>query len=94
MIFVIYLEDMSSTHQGQFYESMEHFGRSKFDVQLSENGVFTIDGKQAPTSYRFDENDKNCFTREEAFIQFFRSPFFKSFAKSRFYTAYKTEKLI
>ncbi len=93
MIVVFYLENMSSKPMGEFHENMASFARDKFNIVIDDEGHITIDGNECPTSYKLGD-DANGYTKEEVFREFTRSGFFKAWAKSRFWTVYKTEKII
>jgi len=95
MIVAFYLEDMSlGKSLGEFFEDLQDFANSKFDIEISDEGTISIGNWQNPTRYRIGNNPKTEYTKEEALKDFIKSANFKAFAKSRFYTVYKTEQII
>jgi hypothetical protein len=66
---------------------------SKFDIEISDEGTISIGDWQSSVSYRLGKKSDG-YTKEEALRDFIKSANFKAFAKSRFYTVYKTKQII
>lgn len=94
MIVTFYLEDMSSKVIGQFFVNIHDFARTKFVIKVSDEGILTIDGSKHTISYKIGDDPKTSYTKGEAIKNYVNSAEFRKFVKSRFWTVYKTEKII
>ena len=87
--------DMSERHLGEFYDSMQGFATSKFNIEVSDEGYILINGDRNFISYKLGDGTGGTYTKEEALKDYCRSRQFKEYAKSRFYTVYSIkDKLI
>jgi hypothetical protein len=91
MILAIYLENMAvDSVTGKFYDNLGAFALDRFDIKISDDGVITTDGNVSTISYRLDVKN---FTKEGAIKDYINSATFRDYAKTRFWSFYKVEKL-
>jgi hypothetical protein len=94
MIVAFKHEDMSDTHQGKFYENLQHFAGANFAIEVTKDGNVGIDGHLQRISYKIG-TDKNDYSLEEARYNFIKSSAFKTYARAHFWTVYEIkQKLI
>ena len=97
MIVAFKHEDMGGRHLGQFYDSLRSFAFAEFKIEISEEGIVTIDGERADISYRIGKEGDDTtkyYSTHEAYQHFPTSSQFKNYAKRHFWTVYQIKEKI